>query len=436
MKSNTAVLTNPDNMKPSYRWIDQFAKKIFLSKFEQICHGKLTVKEGRSEYVFGDNKSGLPLCATITVHEPSFYSDVIFGGTVGSGEAYMARTWDCQQLTDLVRIIVRNQHVLDSIDGGFGKLMLPLHKVFHRLHRNSLSGSRKNIEAHYDLGNEMFELFLDPTMMYSSGIFENENVTMEQASLAKLDRICQKLQLTENDHVLEIGTGWGGFAIYAAKNYGCKVTTTTISEEQYNYAKQQIEKQGLTEKITLLCEDYRKLSGSYDKLVSIEMIEAVGHAYYKNYFQHCSKLLKPDGMMLLQSITIADQRYQTAKKEVDFIQRYIFPGGCLPSVNIIADNVTKHTDMRFYQLEDIGQHYATTLARWRERFFNNLQHIHNLGYSETFSRMWEFYLCYCEGGFKENSIGTIQLLLTKPHCKREPALNISGAKLKNRLASR
>ena len=420
MKSNTAVLTNPDNLKSSYRWIDQFSKKIFLSKFEQICYGKLTVKEGRSEYVFGDDETGLLLCATITVHEPSFYSDIIFGGTVGSGEAYMARTWDCQQLTDLVRIIVRNQHVLDSIDGGFGKLMLPLHKIFHRFHRNSLSGSRKNIEAHYDLGNEMFELFLDPTMMYSSGIFENENATMEQASHAKLDRICQKLQLTENDHVLEIGTGWGGFAIYAAKNYGCKVTTTTISEEQYNYTKRRIAKEGLGEKIILLCEDYRKLSGRYDKLVSIEMIEAVGHAYYKNYFQHCSKLLKPDGMMLLQSITIADQRYQMAKKEVDFIQRYIFPGGCLPSVNIIADNVTKHTDMRFYQLEDIGQHYAVTLAKWRERFFNNLQKIHNLGYSETFSRMWEFYLCYCEGGFKENSIGTIQLLLTKPQCRCEP----------------
>ncbi len=422
MKSNTAVLTTSNNLKTSYRWIDEFAKKIFLSKFEKISFGKLTLKEGKCEYVFGNEDSELPLNVTLTVHEPSFYCDVIFGGTVGAGEAYMARSWDCQQLTELVRIIVRNQHVLDSIDGGLGKLMLPLHKGFHFLHRNSLSGSRKNIEAHYDLGNEMFEQFLDPTMMYSSGIFEKEDATMEQASLAKLDRICQKLQLSENDHVLEIGTGWGAFAIYAAKNYGCKVTTTTISEEQYAYAKQRIEEEGLSEKISLLCEDYRSLSGSYDKLVSIEMIEAVGHAYYKNYFEHCSKLLKANGMMLLQSITIADQRYQIAKKEVDFIQRYIFPGGCLPSVNVIAENVTKHTDMRFYHLEDIGQHYAVTLSKWRERFFSNLQQIHNLGYSETFSRMWEFYLCYCEGGFKENSIGTIQLLLTKPNCKRQSAL--------------
>lgn len=425
MKSNTAVLTKTDDIKASFRWIDQFAKKIFLSKFKQIRYGKVILKEGKSEYIFGSDSSDYPFCSTITVHEPSFYSDVIFGGTVGSGEAYMARSWDCKQLTDLVRIILRNQHVLDSIDGGFGKLMLPLNKVFHSLHRNTLSGSRKNIGSHYNLGNEMFELFLDPTMMYSSGVFESVEATMEQASVAKLDRICQKLKLTEDDHVLEIGSGWGGFAIYAAKNYGCRITTTTISEEQYKYAKNRIEEEGLTDKIQLLCEDYRNLSGSYDKLVSIEMVEAVGHAYYKEYFEHCSTLLKPDGMMLLQAITIADQRYNRAKKEVDFIQRYIFPGGCLPSVNVIADNVTKHTDMRFYHMDDIGEHYAETLLRWRERFFENIQQIHELGYSETFSRMWEFYLCYCEGGFRERTIGTVQLLLTKPYCQREPVMTLS-----------
>jgi cyclopropane-fatty-acyl-phospholipid synthase len=272
----------------------------------------------------------------------------------------------------------------------------------------------------------MFEQFLDPTMMYSSGIFEHQDMTMEQASIAKLDRICQKLQLDENDHVLEIGTGWGGFAIYAARNYGCKVTTTTISQQQFDYAEQRIKDEGLEDRITLLCEDYRNLTGQYDKLVSIEMIEAVGHAYYKNYFQHCSDLLKPEGMMLLQSITIADQRYQAASKEVDFIQRYIFPGGSLPSVSVIAKNVSDHTDMRFYQLEDIGAHYATTLAKWRERFFSNIEIIQKLGYSETFVRMWDFYLCYCEGGFRENSIGTIQVLLTKPLCRREPVLNFKN----------
>ena len=426
MKSNTIALTRPQDSTSTYRWIDQFAKNIFMSKFSEITHGRITLKEGHTEHVFGQYDTDFTAHATVIVHESSFYSDIIFGGTVGSGEAYMARSWDCHELTDLVRIILRNEHVLNSIDGGFGKLMLPLHKAFHFLHRNSLSGSRKNIGAHYDLGNDMFAQFLDPTMMYSSGIFEHQDMTMEQASIAKLDRICQKLQLDENDHVLEIGTGWGGFAIYAAKNYGCKVTTTTISQQQFDYAEQRIKDEGLGDRITLLCEDYRNLSGQYDKLVSIEMIEAVGHAYYRNYFQHCSNLLKPEGMMLLQSITIADQRYQAASKEIDFIQRYIFPGGSLPSVNVIAKNVSEHTDMRFYQLEDIGAHYATTLANWRERFFSNIETIQKQGYSETFVRMWDFYLCYCEGGFRENSIGTIQLLLTKPLCRREPALNFKN----------
>lgn len=427
MKSNTVVLTRPEISTSAYRWIDRFAKKIFLSKFSEIIHGKITLKEGLKEYTFGTDDPDYPLHATIIVHEASFYSDIVFAGTVGSGEAYMARSWDCQELSDLVRIILRNEHVLNAIDGGFNKLMLPLHKIFHFLHRNSLSGSRKNIEAHYDLGNDMFELFLDPTMMYSSGIFENKSTSMEQASIAKLDRICQKLQLNKNDHLLEIGSGWGGFAIYAAKHYGCHVTTTTISQQQFEYAEQKIKDEGLQDSITLLCEDYRKLTGQYDKLVSIEMIEAVGHAYYQTYFEHCSKLLKPQGMMLLQSITIADQRYQAAKNEVDFIQRYIFPGGCLPSVSVIAKAVSEHTDMRFYQLEDIGPHYATTLAKWREQFFNNIKHIQELGYSETFVRMWNFYLCYCEGGFKEHSIGTIQLLLTKPLCRREPALTFKNS---------
>jgi len=428
MKSNTIALSRLESTRSSKRWIDQIAKKIFMSKLSDIRHGTITMKDEHDEYIFGKDDSDFPVNASITVHEQSFYSDIIFGGTVGSGEAYMARSWDCQQLTDLVRIIIRNEHVMNAIDGGFGRFMLPLHKVFHFLHRNSLSGSRKNISAHYDLGNDMFELFLDPTMMYSSGIFSedknNEQITMEQASITKLDRICQKLQLTEDDHLLEIGTGWGGFAIHAAKNYNCHITTTTISQQQFDYARKKINEAGLEDNITLLCEDYRNLSGQFDKLVSIEMIEAVGHAYYKDYFNHCSNLLKPDGMMLLQSITIADQRFEAARKEVDFIQRYIFPGGSLPSVKVIADNINNNTDMRFYHLEDIGQHYAITLSRWREQFFNNIDKVRNLGYSETFIRMWEFYLCYCEGGFREHSIGTIQLLLTKPQCRREPVLRL------------
>ena len=425
MKQNCLILNNPQSLVTDYRWIDKIAKRIFLSKFKQLSTGYLVVIEGKDIHSFGDSNDALQ--SSITVFNPSFYSDVIFGGTVGSGEAYMAKNWNCDELTKLVQIILKNEHVLNSLEGGFGKLVMPLHKAFHFLHRNSLTGSRKNIEAHYDLGNDMFEQFLDPTMMYSSGVFENENMSMEEASIAKLDRICKKLQLTENDHVLEIGTGWGGFAIYAAQNYGCKITTTTISQQQHDYASDKISQLGLADKITLLCEDYRQLTGKYDKIVSIEMIEAVGHAYYKTYFKHCSELLKDDGMMLLQSITIADQRYHIAKKEVDFIQRYIFPGGCLPSVEVIAKTVSKHTDMRFFQLEDIGPDYAQTLVKWREKFFNNILTIKDLGYSDTFIRMWDFYLCYCEGGFKERGIGTIQLLLTKPKTRRNACISVSTA---------
>lgn len=422
MKSNTLAIATRSQHVTRSRWIDQLAKKIFIAKFSEITNGQIIVREDNKEYVFGDKTGTSNLSATIYIQQPHFYSDVIFGGTVGAGEAYMAGSWYCNELTTLVRILLRNMSVIEGVDSGFGKLMAPLHTLFHKLHRNTLKGSRRNIEAHYDLGNDMFELFLDPTMMYSSGIFEHEQMTMQEASEAKLDLICSKLQLSADDHVLEIGSGWGGFAIYAASHYGCRVTTTTISKQQYEYAKKRISDAGLDDRITLLCEDYRNLSGQYDKLVSIEMIEAVGHTYYMTYFKHCSSLLKPNGMMLLQSITIADQRYEAAKKEVDFIQRYIFPGGCLPSVSVIADTLTRATDMRIYHLDDIGPHYATTLNKWRQQFFKNIDQIEKLGYSDSFIRMWDFYLCYCEGGFMERAIGTVQLLLTKPQCRRQPVL--------------
>jgi len=423
MKSNTGTLTtsNESGVTES-RWIDRLAKRILLNKLTQIKHGQLTVLEGGDNEVFGQVTAECPLDITLTIKDPQTYSDIVFGGTVGSGEAYMADSWTCDDLTGLVRLLVVNREVLDGLDSGAGRLMLPVNKVFHWLHRNNLKGSRRNIGAHYDLGNDMFELFLDPTMMYSSGIFEHENATMQEASEAKLKRICEKLQLSADDHVMEIGTGWGGFAIYAASHYGCKVTTTTISAEQHDYAQQKIQEAGLSDRITLLLEDYRDLSGQYDKLVSIEMIEAVGHRWFDNYFEQCSKLLKPDGMMLLQAITIADQRYKIAKREVDFIQRYIFPGGCLPSVTEISKSINKVTDMRFYHLEDIGSHYAATLRKWRERFFENWPQIRKLGYSDNFSRMWEFYLCYCEGGFEERAIGTVQVLMIKPQCRREPVI--------------
>jgi len=292
-----------------------------------------------------------------------------------------------------------------------------VNKAWHALRRNTLQGSRKNIAAHYDLGNELFELFLDDTMMYSCGIFEHPQATLQQASIEKLERVCRKLELRPADHLLEIGSGWGGLALHAARHYGCRVTTTTISREQYDRARTRVEQAGLGDRVTVLCQDYRELSGQYDKLVSIEMIEAVGHAYFDTYFEKCSSLLKPDGMMLLQSITIAEQRYAAARRSVDFIQRYIFPGGCLPSVAVISNAVTRKTDMRMLHLEDIGPHYATTLNRWRENFFARLPEVRQQGFSETFIRMWEFYLCYSEGAFLERAISDVQILFAKPSCK-------------------
>jgi cyclopropane-fatty-acyl-phospholipid synthase len=287
-------------------------------------------------------------------------------------------------------------------------------RLAHLLNRNTHSGSRRNISAHYDLGNDFFRLFLDPTMMYSSAIFESPADTLETAAVAKLDEICRQLELSPEDHLLEIGTGWGGMAIHAASRYGCRVTTTTISREQYEHARAEVERHGLSDRITVLCEDYRQLTGEYDKLVSIEMIEAVGHDFYRSYFQCCSKLLKADGKMVIQAITIPDQRYDRARRSVDYIKRYIFPGGCLPSLAVIAQHIAEDTDLQLVHLRDITRDYARTLAHWRERFLANLDSVRAMGFDERFIRMWEFYLCYCEGGFRERIIGTAQLAFAKP----------------------
>jgi cyclopropane-fatty-acyl-phospholipid synthase len=287
-------------------------------------------------------------------------------------------------------------------------------KLSHALKRNTRDGARKNISAHYDLGNDFFRLFLDPTMMYSAALFPTDKTTLEEASIAKLEELCQQLELTSGDHLLEIGTGWGGMAIHAARKYGCRVTTTTISREQYEYACARVREEGLQDRVTVLCEDYRNLRGSFDKLVSIEMIEAVGHDFYSSYFQRCSQLLKPEGKMVIQAITIADQRYAAARDSVDFIQRYIFPGGSLPSVSVIADHLARDTDMQMIHLRDITRDYALTLAHWRERFLQAQSAVRDMGFDQTFMRMWEFYLAYCEGGFRERIIGTVQLAFAKP----------------------
>jgi cyclopropane-fatty-acyl-phospholipid synthase len=336
---------------------------------------------------------------------------------VGAGEAYIGGHWRADDLTALIRLMIVNRDVMQSMEGGAAIATAPLRRILHWLNRNSPDGSRRNIAAHYDLGNDLFALMLDETMAYSCAVFEREDATLHEAQLAKFERICRKLRLAPDDHLLEIGTGWGGLAIHAARHYGCRVTTTTISREQHEWAKETVAAAGLGDRITLLLDDYRDLRGRYDKLVSIEMIEAVGARYLDTYTAQCGRLLEPHGAMLLQAITIQDQVYEEALKSVDFIQRFIFPGSFIPSVSAIADSVRRSTDMKVFHLEDIGPHYATTLRHWRDNFFASLPRVRQLGYPEAFVRMWDYYLCYCEGGFLERQIGDVQMLLTRPRCR-------------------
>jgi len=399
--------------------LDKLARRIVLSRLEKLQDGQVVVSENGEDSTFGKLTEDFPLTAQLRVLSPKFYSDIAFGGSIGAGEAYIHGYWACAELGDLLRILLRNREVLERMDSGLALLGKPVQKLFHALNKNTRKGSRENIAAHYDLGNEFYQLWLDPTMMYSCAYFDTPDTSLEDASTEKLDRICRKLDLTADDSVIEIGTGWGGFAIHAARHYGCHVTTTTISEQQYNYAKQAVADAGLGDKITLLFEDYRDLEGRFDKLVSIEMIEAVGHEFHDEYFKKCCDLLKPDGQMLLQAITMADQNYDQYKAGVDFINRYIFPGGCLTSVTDMSRTMTKHTDMRVIHLEDIGPHYATTLRSWHDRFFARIEKVRKLGYSDAFIRMWEFYLCYCESAFIERATGTVQMLIMRPGARRE-----------------
>ena len=387
--------------------------KIVFTQLNKISIGSLSLQDGKSRYTFGDQKNN-KLHAEIFVHDPKFYRFVVFGGSIGSSEAFMSGYWSSPNLTNVIRLFAVNAHLTDELESKFNFLIRPFFRIVHYLNRNSQRNSKRNISAHYDLSNNFFKLFLDETMMYSSAIFKTKNQTLKAASLNKLDIICQKLNLKPTDHVVEIGSGWGGFAIFAAENYGCKVTTTTISQQQFSYTRDLINKKNLGEKITLLFEDYRNLEGKYDKLVSIEMIEAVGHHYYHEYFKKINTLLKPDGIALIQAITIRDQRYSQALQNVDFIQKYIFPGSCIPSIEIIQKNLTKETDMIISDLENINHHYAKTLNLWQKAFNKNHNKIIKLGFDERFIRMWNFYFSYCEGGFAERAINDFHILMSKP----------------------
>jgi cyclopropane-fatty-acyl-phospholipid synthase len=399
--------------------MSRLARKALLRQLALIRDGEVRVQDGGESLRFGARTARCGLAATITVRHPEFYSLAAFGGTVGAGEAYIHGHWRCDDLTALVRIMVLNRHVMQGMEGGLAaRGSALLRRMLHWANRNSRSGSARNIAAHYDLGNDLYTLMLDETMAYSCGIFLHEEATLLEASVAKFDAVCRKLALTSSDHLVEIGTGWGGLAIHAAERYGCRVTTTTISRKQHDFAKQKIAARGLSNRITVLLEDYRDLKGQFDKLVSIEMIEAVGARYLDTYFRKCSTLLKPTGAMLLQAITLQDQYYARAVRSVDYIQRFVFPGSFIPSVSAISESVARVTDMKLFNFEDIGPHYAPTLRLWRERFFANIARVRELGYPESFNRLWEFYLCYCEGGFAERQLGDVQMLLTKPDCRR------------------
>jgi len=396
------------------RKLDQTARKALLSLLTKLKHGRLTIIEDNQRYPFGENLSAASLQADVTVHHSQFYSRILFGGSIGAAEAYMEGLWSADDLTVVMRILALNQKAFEDMEKGLARLTAPLYKLYHSARKNTKLGSRKNILAHYDLGNDFYALFLDKTMTYSCGIFENEQSTLEEAAAAKYDRLCEKLQLKPGHRVVEIGTGWGGFAVHAAQNYGVHVTTTTISDEQYQYASKRFRKAGLEDRISLLKKDYRDIRGEFDRLVSIEMIEAVGHHYYDVFFQTCSRLLQDDGLMALQAITIGDQIFDRHKRSVDFIKRYIFPGSCIPSVTAISRATAGATDLRLVHLEDITPHYARTLREWRRRFFDNIDKVRKMGYPDTFIRMWEYYLCYCEGGFTERYIGDVQMLFAKP----------------------
>jgi len=401
--------------------LDRLLRRRLLDQLGALRDCELRVEDGEGRVALGTPAAdpAKTLRASLRIHGPGFYRAAAANGSVGAGEAYMDGLWSCDDLVSLVRILVRNRDLLDSMETGSARFGGWLMRGLEALRRNTRRGSQRNIAAHYDLGNTLFEVFLDPDMMYSSAIFASPTESLESASRRKLDRICRKLQLGPDSRVIEIGTGWGGFAIHAARHYGCHVTTTTISREQHALAQQRVQQAGLGERVTLLLEDYRDLQGSYDRLVSIEMIEAIGHQYLDTYFGKVAGLLKHDGMALIQAITIEDHRYQQALRSVDFIKRHIFPGSFIPSVSAMLGACARSSDLRMIDLEDIGPSYALTLRHWRQRFMAQRERVAALGYPPRFMRMWEFYLAYCEGGFMERSIGDVQMLLTRPGARRE-----------------
>ena len=421
MQINELIDTKPIELPQKPLILDKVSRKIILGYFKEIKEGQITVKENSDHMVFGEVTPKFPVKATIEVQNSRMYMDIAAKGLNGSADAFIKGWWTCDNLTNLVRIFTRNRDTANKFESGIANLAIWALKLSHSCRRNNLKESLRNIHAHYDLGNEFFSTFLDDTRMYSCAIFTKPESSLHEASITKIDRICKKLNLSPTDHLLEIGTGWGGFALYAAKNYGCRITSTTISQEQFIFSENLIKKNGLQDQVTILKKDFRELEGQFDKLVSIEMIEAIGHRLYKTFFQKCEQLLKPEGLLAIQAITITDNLFHESKDFIDFIKQYIFPGSCIPSISALC-SAASSSDIKLFHLEDITPHYARTLKEWRTNFLQNKSRVKNLGFTNPFIRLWLFYLCYCEGGFIERQIGNVQMVFTKPLCRRDPIL--------------
>lgn len=410
---------NTTTNRPGIR--DRIARRLLTRVLSRLRFGRMSLRDGNQQFHAGVDSSELR--AELTVHRPRFYRRAVFGGSLVAAESYLDGDWSCDDLTALLRIFGQNLELSSQLDRGLPKIAKSLARLAHLARSNSRTGAKQNIHEHYDLSNEFFALFLDPRMMYSCAYFENDQATLEEASTAKLEKVCRKLQLSSRDHVVEIGTGWGGFAEYAARNFGCRVTTTTISRKQHSHASQRIRSAGLSDRVGVLLKDYRDLEGRFDKLVSIEMIEAVGHKFLGTFFRQCGKLLRDDGLMLIQGITMPEQRFRRYLRSVDFIQKYVFPGGCLTSQMAMANAAARTTDLRVTHAEDLSAHYAETLRHWRRRFFDRIDDVKQLGFSDRFIRLWEYYLCYCEAGFHERLTGLAQITFAKPQYRGDSIQN-------------
>jgi cyclopropane-fatty-acyl-phospholipid synthase len=404
---NTAAAAPPARLLP------RLARRLVRARLERLAGGQLALREGECVADLG-----LPapdgLRADLEVIDERFWRAVAAGGSLGAAEAYLAGWWESRDLTSLVRLMARNRELTGRLDAGWARGRRLAARAWHAARLNTRGGSRRNIEAHYDLGNELFALFLDDSLTYSAAFFARPDASLEEAQQAKLDRLCRKLQLGPEDHLLEIGTGWGSLAIHAAGRFGCRVTTTTLSPAQHAEAARRVAAAGLSDRVELLRQDYRDLAGRYSKIVAVEMIEAVGHRFLPTFFAALDRLLLRDGLVALQAITIADRNYEAARHGVDFIQRHVFPGGAIPSLTALLAAATRGSALTALHVEDLGLHYAETLRQWRERFEGAADRVRRLGYPERFVRLWRYYLAYSEGGFRERVIGDAQVLFAGP----------------------